>query len=183
MTNVLKLTPELHTRIVKLVKAGAYIETAAASAGISKQTIYTWLRRGQKGEEPFATFSSDLNAALADDELRSVLQVEQLAGGATATRSKPCPRCKTIVAVPIPTNVQLQALTWKLERKFPERYGHQLKIEHKLQGAVEELLEQVKPRMSEAAYAELVTALAEELGVADLGPEASALGSDEHEKH
>ena len=41
--------PELTTRIVDLVRAGNYIETAAKAAGIHKSTYYAWMERGEAG--------------------------------------------------------------------------------------------------------------------------------------
>lgn len=35
-----KLTPERQTKILNAIRAGAYVETAAAAAGINKVTLY-----------------------------------------------------------------------------------------------------------------------------------------------
>jgi hypothetical protein len=43
--------PELTTRIVELVEAGNYIETAAKAAGIHKSTYYSWMNRGEAAAE------------------------------------------------------------------------------------------------------------------------------------
>jgi len=41
-----KLTPEVQQKIVDAIRLGNYIETAAAYAGISKSTLYDWLKKG-----------------------------------------------------------------------------------------------------------------------------------------
>src|SRR3954452_23882863 len=46
-----KLSPELTSRIVDLVRAGNYVETAAKAAGIHKSTYYSWMRRGEETAE------------------------------------------------------------------------------------------------------------------------------------
>jgi len=42
MARPTKLTPAVQKKIVDAIKAGNYMETAAAYAGISKQTLYNW---------------------------------------------------------------------------------------------------------------------------------------------
>jgi len=49
-----KLTSDVHNQIVAAVRAGNYMETAAAYAGINKDTLYHWLRRGAKEKERVA---------------------------------------------------------------------------------------------------------------------------------
>ena len=166
-----KLNPELHERIVSYVKAGAYIETAAAAAGISKVTLYDWLKRGAREQQgPFHDFARDIEDAQAQDEIRSVVGIERIAG-APSTRSVPCPSCKAPVSVQLPTAVQLNALTWKLERKYPERYGNRLRLDHEgqLRTGVEATLEAARPFMRQESYADFVQALAQALGLPRVG--------------
>lgn len=115
-----KLTPELQEEICKAIRAGNYIETAAAFAGISKNTLYEWMKRGarekerlaknprakvKKSEAPFVEFSDAVEKALAAAEVRDVM----LIGKAAET--------------------QWQAAAWRLERKFPERWGRKERLE------------------------------------------------------
>jgi len=108
------INKEIVAKIVKAIRAGNYIETAAAYAGISKNTLYDWLRRGErekqrlatnprskmrKSEAPFVEFSDAVERALAEAEVRDV----------------------TIIAKAAET--QWQAAAWRLERKFPDRWG------------------------------------------------------------
>jgi hypothetical protein len=99
-----KLTHETHAQIVKVVRAGNYLEVAAAYAGISKQSLSVWMRRGareaRKGmETPYAEFSRAITEALAAAEIDDVLRIGQAA------------------------LTQWQAAAWRLERKFPDRWG------------------------------------------------------------
>jgi hypothetical protein len=94
-----KLTPELQDRVVAYVRAGNYVETAAAAAGVSKVSLYDWLKRGARGEAPYDAFADAMAQAVAMAEARDVA----LIGKAAET--------------------QWQAAAWRLERKFPDRYG------------------------------------------------------------
>lgn len=62
------LNHTLTERIVELVQAGNYIETAAKAAGIHKSTYYSWMNRGEKAAEAQSKGDpvSDDEAAFAD---------------------------------------------------------------------------------------------------------------------
>ena len=115
-----KLNYKVQEKIVQAIKAGNYIETAAAYAGINKSTLYDWLRRGErekqrveknpryrirKSEKPYVEFSDAVEKALAEAEVRDVLLISKAA------------------------EEQWQAAAWRLERKFPDRWGRRV-IEH-----------------------------------------------------
>lgn len=95
-----KLTPEMQRRVADLVRAGNYVETAAACSGISKDTLYRWLKRGARARSGiYRDFAEAVEKAQAESEARDVTLI------ATAARD------------------QWQAAAWRLERKFPERWG------------------------------------------------------------
>lgn len=109
-----KLNKDIESKIILALKTGAYIETAAAYAGISKATFYEWLRRGErekqrvnkntrnktrKRELPFVELSDAIKKALADAEIRDIMKIEQA------------------------SKTQWQAAAWRLERRFPDRWG------------------------------------------------------------
>lgn len=113
----IQLTEELQTTIIENIKIGAYVETAAASAGISKNTFYDWLKRGARArqagdwpeeEDQFVRFSDAIKKAIADAEIRDVALIARAA------------------------QVNWTAAAWRLERKFPNRWGRkeQTKVEH-----------------------------------------------------
>lgn len=101
-----KYTAELAERIIDLIRKGAYIETAAAACGVHKGAFYDWLRRSEKGEEPYAGFSHAVERAAAESELSFADIIDKAA--------------KT---------GQWQAAAWRLERKFPNRYGLKNRLE------------------------------------------------------
>ncbi len=113
------LEPERIKRIVQAISAGNYIETAAAYAGITKSSLFKWLRRGAQErdrcenggrarirEAPFREFVILVEKAMADSETRDVALI------ATAAAT------------------QWQAAAWRLERKYPHRWGRRERLEH-----------------------------------------------------
>lgn len=123
MARPTKLTPELQENVLKVIRSGNYIETACAYVGINKSTFYDWLKRGarekdrvaknprarvRKDEQPFVDFSNAVEKALAHAEIRDVAIIGKAA------------------------EENWQAAAWRLERKFPDRWGRKDKyaLEH-----------------------------------------------------
>lgn len=96
-----RLTPERQQKILNAIRAGAYLETAAAAAGINKVTLHRWLRRGERYPDTiYSAFSEAVHEALAQAELRDVLTISKAAGDG-----------------------DWRAAAWRLERKYPKRWG------------------------------------------------------------
>jgi len=94
------LTPEIQKRIVDAIKAGAYVETAAAYAGVGKSTFFSWMTKGRKGDKQvYKDFVDAVERAMAAAEMRDVVTITRAAES------------------------QWQAAAWRLERKFPSRWG------------------------------------------------------------
>lgn len=98
-TTKLELDSAVSARILNFIRAGSYVETAAAAAGIDRSTLHRWLKRGSEGEEPFASFGDAVTAALAEAELRDLARIDRAA------------------------ETQWQAAAWKLERRNPKMWG------------------------------------------------------------
>lgn len=99
-----KLNEQVVQHVETVLRAGGYMETAAAVAGVSKQQFYEWLRRGDPdaedaADEPYRRFRERVEQARADGEARNV----------------------TVIARAAVTN--WQAAAWLLERQYPERWG------------------------------------------------------------
>lgn len=112
MTRNTSLTPAVKKKIIAALEGGAYLDTAAAYAGISRTTFYNWLRRGEreiqlresgKGkhaeEDDFVELKYEVNEILAKVELNLLDQVI-------------CHGSKTWMAP-----------AWVLERRWPEKYS------------------------------------------------------------
>jgi len=101
-----KLTPLIQEEVCKALKAGMYMETAAAYAGIDKDTLYDWLKKGARGESPeHAKFSDAVKRAVAEAELTDLLMIKKAASEGT-----------------------WQAAAWRLERRFRERWGRSISV-------------------------------------------------------
>lgn len=99
-----KLTPEVQNRIVQIIKAGGYQESAAAAAGVSKRALLSWLSRGDPdGTDPedqvYRDFRVAVDQAKAEAEARNVVLISTAAAK------------------------DWKAAAWLLERQNPERWA------------------------------------------------------------
>ena len=104
-----KLTPETHTKIIGAIKAGNYLETAAAYAGIDQGTLHRWLNRGQDETETdprYSEFREAVQNARAEAEARNVALIQRAANEGT-----------------------WQAAAWYLERTASIRWGRRAALE------------------------------------------------------
>jgi transposase len=101
-----KLTDEIQTLICNYIQAGNYIETAAAAAGINKKTLYEWLKRGKQAQSGiYKEFSNAVEKALAISEIRELKTIKDHSAQ------------------------YWQAAAWRLERRFPDRWGRKDKLQ------------------------------------------------------
>lgn len=116
--SALLLTDEVHDRIVGTLRLGNYVEHAASYAGISRGTLYNWLKKGDEArakresgaeldevEERYARFSEDVDNARATAVVRNVSIIQQAA------------------------QTNWQAAGWWLERTAPQHFGRQMRTE------------------------------------------------------
>ena len=104
-----KLTAEMHSEIVELIKVGNYIETACAVAGLHKSTFYDWMKIADASthKNKYTNFSDAVKKAMAWAEARDVAIIARH------------------------SEKYWQAAAWRLERKYPERWGRQkLEVQH-----------------------------------------------------
>jgi len=115
------ISPEKIEKLTKALKAGSYIDTAAAYAGIHKTTFYNWLNTGSKEAEAcidedrapvtdlkiYVDFFNLVSEAIADAETRNVLII------ANAAKKNPSLAC------------------WMLERRNPKAWSMRQQIEQK----------------------------------------------------
>lgn len=101
MARPIKLNKEIIKKIVDAIKAGNYLETASAYAGVSKVTLYNWLKRGARAKRNsiYKEFLNAVEKAQAEAEVRDVLIIAKAA------------------------EKNWQASAWRLERKYPQRWG------------------------------------------------------------
>ena len=101
-----KLCAEIQELLVAYIVAGNYVETAAAAAGISKNTLYDWLKRGAADSSGiYKEFSDAINKAVATSEIAELEKLERH------------------------SRETWQAAAWRLERRFPDKWGRKEKIQ------------------------------------------------------
>lgn len=54
---------EVRDRLVSLAGDGLTLPDSCLQAGVPEETVKTWLKKGRRGDEPYATFASELDAA------------------------------------------------------------------------------------------------------------------------
>jgi hypothetical protein len=103
-----KFTDEVTSKILMAIRAGNYVETAAAWAGINKDTFYEWLKLGAKETKgKYRTFSDAVGEALAYAEVNDLMHIGNAAKD------------------------NWQAAAWRLERRNPTRWGRREYTENK----------------------------------------------------
>ena len=96
-----KLTPAVQAKLCDAIRAGNYLETAAAFVGIDASTMHRWLKRGRSERKGVRhEFAVAVDKGLADSEAMAVARVTKAASEGT-----------------------WQASSWLLERRFSERWG------------------------------------------------------------
>jgi transposase len=101
MRRAISLNNDIQERIVRAIQAGNYQETAARFGGIGVSTFYKWMARGlEEPESKYGEFREAIENAKAQAEVFDVALIDQAAKDGS-----------------------WQAAAWKLERKFPHRWG------------------------------------------------------------
>lgn len=118
------LTTETHERIVQNVRAGSYLDDAAAHVGISERTLHNWLQRGRDAENelelggdipddelPYLHFFQSIKEARAEATIRNLALIQQAARAGS-----------------------WQAAAWYLERTNPRKWGRHETVEVGIDG-------------------------------------------------
>jgi len=100
-----KLTEEILQKLEVLIQNGNYIETAAAVVGIHKSSLYLWLKKGAREQRGiYKKFSDAVLKAQGMAEARDVSLITKAA------------------------SEDWKAAAWRLERKFPGRWGRRINV-------------------------------------------------------
>jgi transposase len=139
-----KLTEELISAMSAAIRGGAYVETAAALCGISKDSLYRWLRQSEQAgaKAEFRALSDAVKKAMAEAELRDLAVIDKAAQEGVWT-----------------------AAAWRLERKHPEKWGRQARVQIEHSGpngapiSLEARREGIKKLLGDPAAAEALELL------------------------
>lgn len=113
------LTESLISEMCGYIREGNYIETAANMVGVSKASVFAWMKEGhaarratERGDEPdpkhalSLLFLDSIKRAEAEAEVENMKALRLMAGEAW------------------------QSIAWRLERRHPDRWGRRQAIEH-----------------------------------------------------
>jgi len=70
-----KLTPDVQTKIVAYVRAGAYDWVAAQACGIGSRTFFRWMELGEKGNPTYRQFWQEVCGAHAQARITAEMAV------------------------------------------------------------------------------------------------------------
>ena len=128
-----KLTPEVQAKVCALLRAGNYFDASCQAAGITEQTGYNWINRGESAcSGKFFDFFEAVKRASAEGEAANVTVIK------------------------IASEKHWTAAAWLLERRFPGKWGRRVqeinaKVEHDIvDGTDEERIDRIAEMLERA---------------------------------
>lgn len=109
----MKLNDELINRLTQYIKVGNYIETACALVGISRSIVYVWLKQGRRAIE---TSEKTGEVVPRKDKIyvKLVMEIDQALAFSEA---------RDVETIGEHAKSNWKAAAWRLERKFPTKWG------------------------------------------------------------
>lgn len=120
-----KLTPEVQASIIADIGKCLFLETAAANVKLPPQTLYNWLKAGERGDPPYDAFLEAYKNAERKAQLGLLEQIAQRVPG-------------------------WQALAWLLERRWYELWGRRAPDYDAKKTSNEVALEKMRVELEEA---------------------------------
>jgi hypothetical protein len=105
------LTPEVQTAIVEALRAGNYRSTAAAAAGVHRNSLINWEKWGEEGKAPYAEFLCAMQKAEAEAEMTLLAELRAAQPGTPGVSGADVWTTKA----------------WILERRFSSRWCARVK--------------------------------------------------------
>lgn len=140
------LTPEVQELIIEALRKGNYRDTAAALAGVTRQTLWNWEQWGKEGRAPYKDFFDALEMAEAQAEATLLEEIRTAAPAQTGL-----------------TGPDLwQAKAWLMERRWPKRWAQRVRtaVTEEIDAAVGRMAK----RLDEATMQRVNDALREDAG-------------------
>lgn len=141
MARPTKLTLFTAARIINALRNCAYVETAVAFAGIHRDTFYEWLKRGAEGPwgtKAYDAWSDEIDkaAAVVGDTAAMALLADRRATAPahfaafsdTIEKAQAQGEILALGRISRAGGEHWQADAWRLERKFPRRWGRRLAL-------------------------------------------------------
>lgn len=163
--------PERTEQLCKLLRMGAYLETAAPAVGITSRTLRAWLQRGAAAADPptpadapYLHFRRSIEEAHAQAEHHMLAAIARAANG-----ESPKPVLNPDGTAVMDANGKVvmtpghkpdwRAAAFLMERKFQARWAEVRKIDVRVQQGMETLLDRVRGHMPTSSYRDLIKAL------------------------
>lgn len=105
------LTPEVQAAICDALEKGNYRATAAAAAGVHRNTLINWEKWGEEGKAPYADFLTAMQMAEAKSEMQLLEDIRTARPGTPG-----------VTGADVWTN-----RAWVLERRFASRWCQRVK--------------------------------------------------------
>lgn len=129
-------------KVLGAMKAGAGLSRAAEIAGVSRQTVWYWRKRGkEEGRGPLFDFD---------------LEVAKIEAGDIASAER---TIKEAVRQRVDLKSAINAATWYLERKLPDEYGKHDTLTIDNRNLAVQLLEFLREKLDAATYNRVLVAL------------------------
>lgn len=142
-------TPEVIKELCKNIRRGNYPAVAAGRCGISRSVFWDWLKRGARGEEPYATLKKAVDKA--EDACEASL----------------------VRTVKVASRDDYRAATWMLASKYPDRWHRESKAaeERAVKRVTARIITLLAKELPEEHFGRALTAIA---GIDDCTSEACA---------
>ena len=109
-----KLTPKVREAICQALRAGNYLEPSAIMNGVSKVSVYAWIKRGAKER---ARLSKSKRARPKRKESPFVLFLNAI------EKAQAVAECRDVAYISKAGLRQWKAAAWRLTHKNPKRWG------------------------------------------------------------
>lgn len=138
MSGPSQLTPDVHDTIVRLVRGGNYLETAAAAAGIPAPVVRSWFYKGQEEDnEPYTSFHRDVIQAEAEKENDLVQRIDSAGQSAEFWNAN----------------------AWLLSRRHSKRWQEKVIVE--VNNELEKILQHLEERLPKDIFTMVLEAMAD----------------------
>lgn len=151
MARPTKLTTETEAKILALIRAGNYLETACGACGIDSKTLRNWREAGAKGRQPYKAFCEKLFQAECEAETVFVALLNQAATGLKTIKD---PRTGKDKQVPVTGDWKAKAFLG--ERKLARRWGPKVRFE--VDTMIEDFLRHLKASVDADTFQRVVDA-------------------------
>jgi transposase len=108
------LTPEVQETICDAIRAGNYLEPSAALAGVSKATVYNWIKRGGAEKK---RLSKSKRARVRKKEAIYVEFVDAI------READAIAEARDVATISLAAEKHWGAAAWRLSRKHHDRWG------------------------------------------------------------